>query len=72
MKNKVPAPVVVVVIVAVLTVIGYWGWSRYNTATNISDVSQGARQLQEQAAKSNAPVVPPPSDMLMMGGKGRR
>lgn len=72
MKNKVPAPVVVVVIVAVLAVIGWWGWSHYSAATNTSDVSQGARQLQEKAAKSNTPVIPPPSDMLMMGGKGKR
>lgn len=73
MSNKVPAPVIVVVVIAVLAVVGYFGWSRYSAANNISDVSQGAKQLQDTAAKSNAPVVPPPTDAVLMGGsKGKR
>ena len=71
MKNSIPVPVAVGVIVVVLAVIGFFVWK--NSASATSDVKAVTQTVnQGKPATEAVPADQAVGDAVMMGGKGGR
>ncbi len=68
MKDK--GPVIVVVLIVLALILGYFGWTRYSASTSsTAGVESGAKQLEEESKKRGLPAAPPSNDVVTMGKK---